>query len=80
MEEKAKLVIIMDGHSISAEVEGRAEEVMVLVKEALLHAQRDLEKRPGIDKETSMALIDEVIESYQVEAKYGGPAAMLYAL
>ena len=80
MEEKAKLEIVMDEKEVRAEIKGNPADVMLLAKIALQKAEKALKKCPGLSDEEALGLMDEVVESYQVEAHYGKEIADLRAM
>lgn len=77
MEEKTRLLIVEDENGVKAEVNGSPSDVMCLVKEALKAGNKALQKCPCIDAKDAQNLIDEVIEDYQTEVKYGEEAAIV---
>lgn len=80
MAEKAKLEIIMDEKRIRAEIKGNPADAMLLAKIALQQTEKALKKCSGLSDEEALSLMDEVVESYQVEAHYGKEAADLRAV
>lgn len=80
MAEKAKLEIVMDEREIRAEIKGNPADAMLLAKVALQQTEKALSKCPGICKEEALKLMDEVVESYQVEAHYGKEVADIRAI
>lgn len=77
MAEKAKLEIVMDEKGVRAEIKGNPADAMLLAKIALQQTEKALKKCPRLGDEEVLGLMDEVVESYQVEAHYGKEVADL---
>lgn len=80
MAEKAKLEIVMDEKGIRTEIKGNPADAMLLAKIALQQIEKALKKCPRLSDEEALSLMDEVVESYQVEAHYGKEVADLRAM
>lgn len=80
MLEKAKLEIVMDENGIHTEIKGKPEDMMFLAHTALQETKNALEKCPKLSKEDVLSLMDEVIESFQVEAYCGKEIADIRAM
>lgn len=77
---KAKLVVEMNEAGIRTEIKGNPADVMLLAKIALQQTEKALKKCPKLSDEEALSLMDEVVESYQVEAHYGKEVADLRAM
>lgn len=80
MAEKAKLEILMDEKGVRAEIKGNPADAMLLAKIALQQTEKSLKKCPRLSDEEALRLMDEVVESYQVEAHYGKEVADIRAM
>lgn len=80
MTEKAKLEIAMDEKGVRAEIKGNPEDAMLLAKIALQQTEKALKKCPKLSDEEALSLMDEVVESYKVEAHYGKEVADLRSM
>lgn len=67
----AKLEIVMDDKEIRTEIKGDPVDLMLLAKSALDETQKALKKFPELTDKEALRLMDEVVESYRVEAHYG---------
>ena len=77
MAERAKLEIVMEEKGIRAEIKGNPADVMLLANIALQQTEKALKKCSRLSDEDALRLMDEVVESYQVEAHYGKEVADL---
>lgn len=80
MAEKAKLEVVMDEKGIRTEIKGNPADAMLLAKIALQQTEKALKKCPRLSDEEALSLMDEVVESYQVEAHYGKEVADIRAM
>lgn len=80
MAERAKLEIVMGDEGIRTGIKGDPADVMFLAKIALQQTEKALKKCPKLSDEEALSLMDEVVESYQVEAHYGKEVASLRAM
>lgn len=80
MAERAKLMVVMDDKGIHAEIKGNPADVMFVANIALKQTEKALRKCPGLTDEEILSLMDEVVESYQVEAHYGKEVADLRSM
>lgn len=80
MAEKAKLKIVLDENGIHTEIMGKPADMMFLANMALQETEKALKKCPVISDEDALSLMDEVVESYQIQAHYGKDVADLRAI
>lgn len=75
MEKEAKLLVVLDEKGIRTEIKGSVPDVMFMTERALTECRMAMEKVKPISHEDAIRLMDEVIKSYQTEAKFGPEVA-----
>lgn len=71
---------VIEGGEKRVEIAGSPVDIMCMAGDLLSASLEALERHPDISHEDAMKLMDEVVESYQVEAHHGKEAAKARAL
>ena len=75
MAEEAKIIIELKDGGVHAEVTGTAPGIMLAAGIALSQCRKALEEHKQLSRGDTIDLMEEVIESYRVEAAFGKKAA-----
>ena len=78
--QKKILSVVIDGEEERIEIAGSPVDIMSMANDMLSACLKGLEKHPEISHEDAVNLMDEVVESYQVEAHHGKEAAKARAI
>lgn len=73
--QKKFLSVVIDGEEERIEIAGSTVDIMLMANDMLSACLKGLEKHPEIRHEDAVKLMDEVVETYQVEAHHGKEAA-----